>query len=210
MAQVPKSTYTVHINSPIPPNTDIVSVSFGDPSQPQVSDNMSWAITPQGHTILPSGVSINGAQVGSGALPLTAVGFGPGGCVVGVGNGLFDPPEAPWSPNVKCAAGHRCSTEFTEYVDGEIVSTCEGCGERIILPRVPGAVPLLRLKAFIGGLMGLVVGDEDDDYDFAELLCDYADIKRAIATEDDAASRSQSLIKIADKLIQQKLAEQPV
>lgn len=202
MAQDPKpSTYTVHIGSPIPPDTDIVSVSFGDP---QVSDNVAWAITPQGHTILPSGASINGASINGspiGASPLTAIGSG--GNVFGP-NGLT---PMPFAPNVTCAVGHRVSAEFTEYIDGEIISACEGCGERIILPRVPGAVPLLRLKAFIGGLVGLVVGEEDDDYDFAELLCDYADIKHAIAEEDDAVSRSRSLITIADKLIQQKLAE---
>lgn len=193
------STYSVHVGSPIPPDTDIVSVSFGDP---QTSDNMHWAVTPKGQTILSSGILINGTTMG-GAAPLTAIGSGGAVGFDSVGSLT----QMPFAPNVTCAAGHRVSTEFTEYIDGEIVSTCEGCGERIILPRVPGAVPLLRLNAFIGGLVGLVVGEEDENYDFGELLCDYADIKRALEAEDDAVSRSRSLIKIADKLIQQKLAE---
>lgn len=197
MAKIPKTTVSVN-GMPIE-HVSSLSVKFDDGvDHGDISDISAWTLSTSPHTVIGSGSGVNG--------------FGPpGSCVpiIGIG-GLGEPADMPWTANVRCAGGHRASVEVTEYIDGEMVSTCEGCGERMILPRVPGAVPILRLKAFVGTLMGLAVGDEDEDFNFSELLCDFADIKRAIATEDEAVTRAQSLMGIAEKLIKAKLVEQAV
>lgn len=120
------------------------------------------------------------------------------------------PDINPSFASIKCAGGHEASIDETEYIDGEVVSTCAGCGERIILPRVPGAIPILKLKAFVGGIIGLDVGGEDADFNFSELLGLFAELKRDIELEAEAVRRGESLLAIAERLIQQKLAEKAI
>lgn len=189
----PRATPTVSMGSG---ESHTFSLDYDD-GNVQKSDNVAWF--PQNpNTVI--------TQPNTSAPPNTVIGgFGAAGL------GDIDPLAClpnPSAPNLTCAGGHRAAADVTEYIDGEMVSYCAGCGERIILPRVPGAVPILRLKRFIETMVTLAT-DGEADIDEGALLYEYTELKRAIETEADALSRLQSLLDIAERLIAAKLSAPP-
>jgi hypothetical protein len=155
--------------------------------------------TPGGNTV----VSLNGFLL-RGAAIVTAADAND---LAPVHGNIFDIETGmPHMPNITCAGGHKCSDDDTEYIDGEVISHCENCGERIILPRVPGRIPYLRLQAFVGVLTGLDVG-VDEGISLSDILGMFGDLKEAIDTEELAVEHARELFEIAEAILRRKLAE---
>lgn len=112
----------------------------------------------------------------------------------------------PSTPNVACAGGHRASVDDVEYLDGEIASTCLGCGERIVFARVRGGVAYHRVKRLVGDAVALALGGGDaGDIDTA--IAERAELRRALDAERAALDHAEELFAIAEHHLQQRLAE---
>lgn len=92
-----------------------------------------------------------------------------------------------------CPLGHRADTNYAEYIDGEIATTCLECGDRITFVALPGGVPLLRLKA----LMERIMSD-----DKSGALEDYAVVMAALEMERLALEAAESLAALARTLLE--------
>lgn len=110
----------------------------------------------------------------------------------------------PSTPNVACALGHRASVDDFEYLDGEVISRCLGCGERIIFARVHGGVNYARVKALVGTAVDISLGG---DSDLGEALAERVALREALTLERAALSRAEELLAIAEHHLQQRLAE---
>lgn len=111
--------------------------------------------------------------------------------VVGTsGTITFGNPQIP-----VCPAGHIASHNYAEYLDGEIATSCESCGQRITFKALPGGVPLLRLKWLIEQVMG---GGEVT----SRTLEDFAAIKDALQTERQVLDAADALLAVAQALLE--------
>jgi hypothetical protein len=118
------------------------------------------------------------------------------GQLVGTDKELIDP----------CVLGHVVSSEHIEYFDGLVVSNCRVCGVRIMLARVPGGISTLKLKAFLGAVMGLDLSEEEDaDFRLSDLLSYLNELRSEVAQEASALRRANSMIDLAAQMLQQRI-----
>jgi hypothetical protein len=84
---------------------------------------------------------------------------------------------------------------YAEYLDGEIATNCESCGQRITFKSLPGGVPLLRLKF----LLEQVMGAEEVT---SRMLEDFGAVKDALQTERQVLDAADALLAVAQALLE--------
>ena len=106
----------------------------------------------------------------------------------------------------ECPMGHVVEEKAVEYYDGVVVAHCSRCGDRIILPSIPGGVSFLRIQTLLGAVMGL---DEQTvelpGFDLGSIMELLVELREAIENEMFAVEEAKRLIDLAQALLEQKV-----
>lgn len=82
--------------------------------------------------------------------------------------------------------------------DGAINGSCVECGARIVVDRVPGGMPVLRLEK-------VLVSADDPDIDPDELLQEYLDVAEDLALERRKLEDAEAILRQAQAAIAERL-----
>jgi len=104
-----------------------------------------------------------------------------------------------------CLSGHSLTEDTIEYADGLLVGFCEHCSTRVELKKIPGGISMFRVKALLGGVMGLE--EDTEELNLGDLLGVFEELNRDLDEEERAMRQKRKMIDLATQVLNNKVTD---